>query len=372
MIKIEERFSSIIPALSDDEYQQLEANCIKDGIRDPIVLWDGVIIDGHNRYKIAQAHGLDYTTTSKEFASVDAVKEWMILHQFGRRNLSTYHRSLLALQLESLLAPAAAARQARKPNQAPATDNSVPTILSEQNPETRETLARVAGVGPATISKVKVLRDNAPQATRDKLATGEISIDKAYQEVRREEKKQNQEMEFKAIEDDNARDFKGLYDVIVIDPPWPMVKIPLEKDPDEVPLTYPTMSVDEITAMELPAKESCHVFMWTTHKYLPASFDIFKAWGVKYVLTMVWHKGGGMQPFGLPAYNCEFILYGRLGTPKFKETTAFPVCFNAKRTGHSKKPTEFYELLNRVTVGKRIDMFNRRPIEGFDVWGNQS
>lgn len=149
---------------------------------------------------------------------------------------------------------------------------------------------------------------------------------------------------------------KKLYDVIVIDPPWEMQKILRNVAPNQKEFDYPTMTIDEIKAF--PVKDlmadNCHIFLWTTQKYLPYAFDILKEWGLIYVLTMVWHKSGGFQPFGLPQYNCEFVLYAHKGNPKFIDTKAFNCCFNGDRGKHSEKPDEFYQLLDRICDGNKF------------------
>jgi len=168
----------------------------------------------------------------------------------------------------------------------------------------------------------------------------------------------------------------GKFGTLVIDPPWPMEKIEREVRPNQAGFDYPTMSEAELLAFgekvgNLTA-DDCHMFMWTTQKFLPMALRVIEAWGFRYVLAMVWHKPGGFQPIGLPQYNCEFAIYARKGAPQFIDTRAFNCCFDAPRREHSRKPDEFYDLIRRVTGEGRIDIFSREAREGFAQLGNET
>lgn len=364
-MQIKQEFKQLIPPLSAEEFNQLEENCLKEGIRDAIVTWQGFIIDGHNRYEIAQRHGLEYKTIEKQFESENDVIEWMIRNQFGRRNLNNYHRSVLALQLEDVF------REQAKEKQGTRTD------ISQNSDEckevsTKKELAKIADVSHDTIMRVKAIEAKAPDEVKEKLRTGEVSINQAYTEIKKHEKKAIVQEKIQALKEKEVQPTTGKYDVIVLDPPWQMEKIEREVAPNQVGFDYPTMTIDEIKAFKLPNENDCHVFMWITQKHHRYGFEIFDAWNVKFICEFVWHKNGGFQPFGLPQFNHEYVMYGRIGTPQFIDFKSFFTCFKADRTGHSAKPDAFYETIKRVTAGKRIDIFNRRKIDGYDTWGNQA
>jgi N6-adenosine-specific RNA methylase IME4 len=166
----------------------------------------------------------------------------------------------------------------------------------------------------------------------------------------------------------------GRYGCIVIDPPWLMEKIEREVRPNQVGFEYPTMTEDELSAFDMAefAADHCHLWCWTTHRFLPMAFRLVGIWGFHYVCTFVWHKPGGYQPVGLPQYNCEFALYARCGSPSFIDTKAFNTCFEAPRREHSRKPEEFYETVRRVTAGPRLDVFSREKHNGFTQYGNET
>lgn len=92
---IDKEFKSLIPPLTPEEFNQLEQNCLNDGILESIKVWKDVIIDGHNRHEIASKNGLDFAVTELNFESRADAIEWIILHQLGRRNLTEEQKAYL-------------------------------------------------------------------------------------------------------------------------------------------------------------------------------------------------------------------------------------------------------------------------------------
>lgn len=189
---IDEEFRTLIPPLADDERERLEASIVAEGVREPIVTWDGTIIDGHNRYAICQEHGLECPNREREFASREAAKIWIIENQFGRRNLNDYNRSVLALKLEPLY-QAEAKRKVQESGKVHGRgqEKVLQNFAKPIEPlHTAERIAEVAGVSRENIRKVKKIEAEAEKGNpvaveaRSELQSGEKkSIHGAYVQV---------------------------------------------------------------------------------------------------------------------------------------------------------------------------------------------
>lgn len=173
-ITIDNEFKNLIPPLTDEEYAGLEQSIIEEGCRDALITWNGILIDGHNRYEICTKHNIDFETREFFFDSRNDVIVWIIKNQFGRRNLPAYERARLALRLKPALAEKA------KENQG--TRNDICQI-SDKSYDTKKELARAAGVSHDTIAKVEKIEAVATDEVKEKLRNGEISINQAYKDI---------------------------------------------------------------------------------------------------------------------------------------------------------------------------------------------
>jgi len=162
------------------------------------------------------------------------------------------------------------------------------------------------------------------------------------------------------------------YDVVYVDPPWPVKKIKRKVRPNQIEMDYPTMTIDEILSLpvESIAKENSTLWLWTTHRFLPDAFGIMETWGFKYQRTITWDKGNGMCLFGFH-HRTEFLLFGYRGKIEmYPRRNAFPTLVQAKSKRHSHKPNIFRELIDPFG-DKKIELFARERSNGWDVWGNE-
>jgi N6-adenosine-specific RNA methylase IME4 len=374
MIQINEEFKKLIPALTNEEFKQLESNCINEGIREKIITWNGFIIDGHNRYEISQKWNLDFETESKHFDNKTDVKVWMVLNQFGRRNLTKYERSVLVLVLSEYYEEKAKeniviGNKNRSTNSA--------KLPKRDSVDTRKELSKVAQVGERTLGMVKKIQEKANEETKAKLSTGEVSINQVYQEIKKEEKKAERieliEQQIEDIEQGKLPELKGLFNVISVDPPWPYEAeskktTSFDSVGRRVANPYPEMSITDIKKIKMPLMEDSVVLLWTTHKFLPDAFEILKEWGMDYKATLVWNK----EKIGMGAWfrmQCEFCLVGIKGKPYWENTT-FRDILNEPRREHSRKPDSFFNMIETITKGRRLEYFSREKRDGWEVFGN--
>jgi DNA modification methylase len=233
-IEIKEEFKKLIPALTTEEYKQLEDNCLEEGIREKIILWNNYIIDGHNRYNIAKQWNLEFETESKNFSSEDDVILWMIDNQNGRRNLTDgWKYKLQQRKKEILTKKHENERQKRRVS-------NVDTLEKKaESGRTRKEIAKSLNWSTGKVAMADVVFKKATPEIEEKVLKNEITINQAYKEIKKEEKKEAikeerrilaQEGSKKEIEIDfRLGDFEevfadikdGSIDCIITDPPYP-------------------------------------------------------------------------------------------------------------------------------------------------------
>jgi N6-adenosine-specific RNA methylase IME4 len=368
-MEILQELESLIPPLSNEEFKQLERNILEEGIREPLITWNGILIDGHNRYRIAQEHDMNYETLEKEFKNINHVKEWMINNQFGRRNLIAYQRSILGIQLEDIYKEIAKENQIRK-------SDFVPQIVGEQNKKENETdykIGKIANVSHETIRKVKKIEATATPEIKEKLNTGTMSINEAYKEIKKEEieLKRKEIRETFEKQDVEIKDKK--YRIIYADPPWKYGNsMPLgTTEPQDYYLLMDTHDICAMPIKDITEKDAV-LFLWSTSPHLPEALQVAKEWGFTYKTTFIWDK----IKHNMGHYNSvrhEILLVCTKGacTPDVKRL--FDSVVSEERTEHSKKPNVFREIIETIyTYGNKIELFARETPEGWDVFGNQS
>lgn len=174
--------AELLPPLSAEQLDALEADLIKNGCYSPIIVnEDMVIIDGHNRQTLCEKHGLPYTMTVFSFEDLLEAKQWALDTQKGRRNLEKWELGKIALKLKPEIEAKARANQSAAGGDK-FSDKPLSATLPEavSSVDTRKELAEAVGLGERTMGKVMQIDENAPDAIKEALDKKELSINKGY------------------------------------------------------------------------------------------------------------------------------------------------------------------------------------------------
>lgn len=438
-MKIDREFAGLIPPLTEEEYRGLEQSIINEGCRDALVVWNGTLVDGHNRYKICTEHNIAYLTVTKEFEDRNAAMLWMMNNQLSRRNLNDFQRVEIVRKCENAVKAQAekrmlAGKSDPMPKSAQGTSRDIlanmagvghstyehaATVIdkapeavtnavrknelsinagyevTKMNPEQQNEISQRikqgekpkdvvadvrtrSGISPKTFERAVVVIETAPEELKTELREGNITINQAYNQIKRAEKlakreetRQQNAEKVKGIS--NPLEAQGLFQTIVIDPAWDYSE---EGDNDAFGRgkpVYCSMSIEDIAALPIDkiSDKNCHLYIWVTNRSLPKSFQLMDKWGFRYVTCLTWIK----PHYGVGNYfrgQTEHILFGVKGQQPLKRHDV-GTWFEAPRgERHSAKPDEFYSLVESCSYAPYIDIFGRREREGWSVWGENS
>ena len=201
--QILQEFADLLPALTEEQRQALEADILQNGCYSPIIVDEELhIVDGHNRQRICEEHNLPYTMAVFEFADKLEAMQWALDTQKGRRNLDKWELGKIALKLKPEIEARARANmsvggQNGKPNEKGCTNSS---NLSIEKTDTRQQLADSVGLGRSTMNQIMQIDENAPEAVKQALDKGELSVNKGYEITRKLAELPEEEREVAAAE----------------------------------------------------------------------------------------------------------------------------------------------------------------------------
>ena len=178
--------AELLPPLTGEQLATLEADILANGCYSPVIVnEDMVVIDGHNRQRLCEQHGLPYQMAVFSFESMLEAKQWALDTQKGRRNLDKWELGKIALRLKPDIEARAKANQsaggqAFRPSEAAEEGLATLPNLPSAPVDTRRELADAVGLGERTMGKVMQIDEHAPAAVREALDSGDLSINQGY------------------------------------------------------------------------------------------------------------------------------------------------------------------------------------------------
>jgi len=364
--------ANIFPLIRGDEFVELKADIKANGLIEKIWLYEDKILDGRNRYRACQEVGEQ--PVMQQYAGDNPVG-FVISLNACRRHLNPSQKATASVKALPMFEAEAKKRQVRSAANR-AGNNLVPASLREQEnrkeSEASEQAAKATGASARYVQEAKKILKESPDDF-DAINDGTTTIQKVKAKIKTAARIADIASQEKEIVETALPVTARKYHVISIDPPWPYEggsKTSFDPDGRRVANPYPEMSIEAIKEIALPVNDDAILWLWTTHKFLPDSFEILKAWGFDYRATMVWDK----ESIGMGHWlrmQCEFCLLATKGSPVWSNTNQRDIIAAARRE-HSRKPDEFFKMVDNICVGAKLEYFSREQREGWDVFGNDT
>lgn len=385
--------AALFPLMSPDRFSELVGSVKANGLIHDIVLHDGKILDGRNRYRACVEAGVEPRFIS--FVGDPYSYAWNANGQ--RRDLVVEQRAVIFLlsvqkseawqvRQAEIAAEANANRseKARGQHQVsnPRAGESKPisgeatTCGSTKKSKAKKSStekAAASGTNRGAIERGQQLIDADPELAA-KVAAGEVKPTAAHRQL----KKQQVAEKVSALPE-------GKYRIIYADPPWSYNDTreglgagdgqSVDRASTAAKNHYPTMTLAEIQALDVKslAAPDAVLFMWATYPLLPEALEVVKAWGFKYKTAFVWDKQRGtFGHYHTAESELLFVCTRGACTPDVEQKER--QIQRWVRAEHSRKPDDARAMIDRLYVhGPRIELFRRGEApEGWHVWGNEA
>jgi N6-adenosine-specific RNA methylase IME4 len=348
--------AALVPFMTSGEYRSFLADVSERGIVDPIqITSQRVVLDGRHRLRAARDLGFAAVPV-RVVEPVDEVS-YMLLAAFSRRQLTASQKAALVVELEQHRLTRAKALKRRRAN---LRQNTEVATLPPRSERSREIAANIAGVSPRTIQDAETVRIHDPELF-EQIKHGQVPAHAAARRVRRAQR----DLAFATPPLPN-----GTFNLIYADPPWQLGNPTSAYAPEN---HYPTMALEEIKDLEVPAVDDAVLFLWAVASKLPEALQAMEAWSFEYKTCLTWVKDW----IGLGTWvrhRHELLLLGRRGNYPPPEPEDRPdSVFEAPRGRHSAKPACVYELIERAYPhASKLELFARGvPRAGWSAWGNE-
>ena len=159
--------AELLPPLTGEQLAALETDILKNGCYSPVIVnEDMVVIDGHNRQRLCEQHGLPYQMAVFSFEDMLEAKQWALDTQKGRRNLDKWELGKIALKLKPEIEARARFNMSAGGGDRKS-DVAKSGLVNSPNPisavDTRKEMAQAVGIGEQAMGRITKLDENAPQ-----------------------------------------------------------------------------------------------------------------------------------------------------------------------------------------------------------------